>query len=50
MMKHKSIAVISALFSAWFLSTGVLAQSYPSKPVTMVVPQAAGGTNDIVAR
>jgi tripartite-type tricarboxylate transporter receptor subunit TctC len=49
-MKHKSIVVISALVSAWLFSAGVLAQSYPSKSVAVVVPQAAGGTNDIVAR
>ena len=49
-MKHKSIVVISALVSAWLFSVGVLAQSYPSKSVAVVVPQAAGGTNDIVAR
>jgi tripartite-type tricarboxylate transporter receptor subunit TctC len=29
---------------------GVQAQSYPNKPISMVVPQTAGGTNDIVAR
>jgi tripartite-type tricarboxylate transporter receptor subunit TctC len=49
-MKHKSIVVITALVSAWLFSAGVLAQSYPSKSVAVVVPQAAGGTNDIVAR
>ena len=31
-------------------SGGALAQSYPSKPVTVVVPQAAAGANDVVAR
>lgn len=31
-------------------SLGVQAQAYPNKPISMVVPQTAGGTNDIVAR
>jgi tripartite-type tricarboxylate transporter receptor subunit TctC len=32
------------------VSKGVLAQSYPAEPVTIVVPLAAGGTADTVAR
>jgi tripartite-type tricarboxylate transporter receptor subunit TctC len=41
-----------ALASTMFIITPamVIAQDYPIKPVTVVVPQAAGGTNDIVAR
>lgn len=32
------------------IALGVQAQTYPNKPISMVVPQTAGGTNDIVAR
>src|SRR5450830_1344099 len=39
---------------AWLAFTGVqVAQAqtaYPNRPIVMVVPQAAGGTNDIVGR
>ncbi len=31
-------------------SGAVWAQSFPSKPITLIVPQATGGANDVIAR
>jgi tripartite-type tricarboxylate transporter receptor subunit TctC len=40
----KSVFLFFAVYQLSF------AQTYPNRPVTLVVPQAAAGTNDIVAR
>jgi tripartite-type tricarboxylate transporter receptor subunit TctC len=42
--------IIAALAIALSVSTGALAQDWPTRPVTMVVPYAAGGPVDAVGR
>jgi len=40
----------NAVIFSFFLAAGAAAQDYPARPVTIVVPQAAGGANDILGR
>jgi tripartite-type tricarboxylate transporter receptor subunit TctC len=47
-MKHRSLII--ALVASVALVGAATAQTYPSKPVTIVVPFAAGGPTDALAR
>ena len=44
----RRIFTAAVLCSAAF--TACAQDKYPSKPITLVVPQAAGGANDAIAR
>jgi tripartite-type tricarboxylate transporter receptor subunit TctC len=39
-----------ALFALLVAGTSAVAQDYPSRPITLIVPYAAGGGNDLMAR
>jgi tripartite-type tricarboxylate transporter receptor subunit TctC len=50
---HRRLFVVAALVAAAlapFVPSAALAQSYPEKPVTLIVPWPAGGSTDIAMR
>jgi tripartite-type tricarboxylate transporter receptor subunit TctC len=48
MARYLTSLLLTAGIAAW--SVGAEAQPYPSRPITMVVPYAAGGAFDVLAR
>ena len=49
-IRGAALALIGVVASATLNVTGSKADDYPSRPITMIVPFAAGGPTDVVAR
>ncbi len=47
---RRHVLMLSIAMAAALASGGALAQAWPSKPVSLVVPFPAGGTTDVLAR
>jgi tripartite-type tricarboxylate transporter receptor subunit TctC len=48
-MKYKTLSTLLCGLLT-LVGPGALAAEFPNKPITVIVPQASGGTNDIVGR
>lgn len=49
-LNHRHALCTAAVFAALSNAPSVPAQSYPTKPVRIIVPQSAGGSTDFAAR
>ena len=44
------MALLAIILTAGFISNDAAAQTYPTRPLTMVIPFAAGGSPDVIGR
>ncbi|MEA3024096.1 MAG: hypothetical protein QOK01_2948, partial [Alphaproteobacteria bacterium] len=47
---HRNLMAVLSAAAVGLAATGALAQGFPSRPVTLIVPWPAGGTTDLVLR